>query len=101
MVGRVVGFLAASVAVWAAKPAPKANVPVPATFRNQLAGAVDSAREQWWTGFRDPLLASLLERAAQANLDIRKAAARLAEAEAARKGSRSALLPELGSSTSA
>ena len=36
-----------------------------------------------------------MERAGTANLDIRKAAVRLTEAEAMRKGSRSALLPSL------
>src|SRR5262249_34994487 len=80
--------------------APKVNVPMPATFHNQLAGASDNAPEQWWKGFGDPLLDRLLDRASRANLDIRRAAARLAEAEAVRRGSRSALLPDIGASTS-
>src|ERR1044071_4720443 len=101
MLRTLVIFLAASASTWAAKPVkPKASVPVPTTFRNQPAGAADIAIHQWWTGFGDPLLDRLLQRAGQANLDIRKAAARLAEAEAVRKGSRSSLLPEIGSSAS-
>jgi NodT family efflux transporter outer membrane factor (OMF) lipoprotein len=43
----------------------------------------------------------LIDRAERANLDIRKAASRLAEAEASRRGSRSALLPDISSSVSA
>lgn len=53
----------------------------------------------WWKEFGDPLLDRLMERAGRANLDVRKAQARLAEARAARKGSSSSLLPEISSST--
>jgi NodT family efflux transporter outer membrane factor (OMF) lipoprotein len=93
--------LAASVTAWAAgPPAPKANVTSPSTFRNQPDSAGDTIVSQWWKGFGDPLLNELIERAEQANLDVRKAASRLAETEALRRGSRSALLPDIGSSTS-
>lgn len=98
----VVVCVAASITVWAAKPtAPKPNVPVPPAFRNQPPGAADNAGDEWWRGFGDPLLDGLIERAGRANLDVRKAASRLAEAEALRKGARSALLPDIGSSASA
>jgi outer membrane protein, multidrug efflux system len=43
---------------------------------------VDLAR--WWTTFDDPVLSSLIERAVQANLDLRVAAARVREARAQR-----------------
>lgn len=84
-------------------PVPKPEVTVPPAFHNQDAAAAEQMgrpAEQWWAAFGDPLLNELMERAATANLDIRKAAARLTEAEAMRKGSRSALLPTLDSSTS-
>jgi NodT family efflux transporter outer membrane factor (OMF) lipoprotein len=64
-----------------------------------VACAAGSDSGQWWRGFGDPLLDRLMERAGRANLDVRKAESRLAEARAAGKGSRSALLPEVGNST--
>ena len=93
--------LASTIAAFGAdRPAPKAQVPVPAEFANQPAGADEKIVNQWWTRFRDPLLDRLIERAERANLDVRKAASRLAESEALRKGSRSALLPEINTSAS-
>src|SRR5262245_20725085 len=89
------------VAAWAAKPAvPKANVPVPPEFHNQSAGAAATSAAQWWRAFGDPLLDRLMARADQSNLDVRRAGARLAEAEALRKGSRATLLPDIGSTSS-
>jgi NodT family efflux transporter outer membrane factor (OMF) lipoprotein len=38
----------------------------------------------WWASFHDPILSSLIERAAASNLDIRTAALRIAEARALR-----------------
>jgi multidrug efflux system outer membrane protein len=81
-------------------PTPKPEVTVPAAFRNQAVDAGNERPDQWWKTFGDPLLDELMERAGSSNLDIRKAAARLTEAEAMRNGSRSALLPSLDSSTS-
>ena len=90
-----------STAAWAAHPAaPKAHVTVPPAFRNQPADAREPG-EQWWKAFGDPLLDRLVERAERNNLDVRKAGARLAEAEATRRGSRSALAPEITGSASA
>jgi NodT family efflux transporter outer membrane factor (OMF) lipoprotein len=98
----VVVYLAASLSLWAGTPAaPTPNVSVPDSFRNQPAGATDVVSDQWWKHFGDPLLNSLIERSERANLDVRKAASRLAEAEALRGGSRSALLPEVAATGSA
>lgn len=96
----LIAVITASTILAARKPAPKPNVPVPTTFRNQPADAEGEAVEQWWKAFGDPQLDELIARAERANLDVRKAASRLAEAEAIRGGSRSALIPEIGSSTS-
>jgi NodT family efflux transporter outer membrane factor (OMF) lipoprotein len=82
-------------------PVPKPQVDVPASFRNQDSAASTERSQEWWKTFGDPLLDQLMDRAAAANLDIRKAAARLTEAEAMRNGSRSALLPSLDSDTTA
>lgn len=39
---------------------------------------------QWWTAFQDPLLTTLMRRAAEVNLDVRLAVARVREVRAAR-----------------
>jgi NodT family efflux transporter outer membrane factor (OMF) lipoprotein len=84
-------------------PVPKPDVPVPNAFENQPAGAEPAVKENWWKDFGDPLLDELLAIASTANLDIRTAAARVAEAEASalRGGSRSALFPSIGVDASA
>ncbi len=38
--------------------------------------------QTWWTAFNDPILETLIERAAQGNLELREAAWRIAEARA-------------------
>src|SRR4051812_11426842 len=76
-------------------PAPKPNIPVPAAFRNQPAGAEVAAGPQWWKEFGDPLLDDLVDRAGRANLDVRRAASRLGEVQQNRNISRAALLPTL------
>jgi NodT family efflux transporter outer membrane factor (OMF) lipoprotein len=50
---------------------------------------------QWWSGFNDSELDSLIERAVFANLDLKRAASRLLEARTARTTARSALLPSV------
>ena len=47
--------------------------------------------EQWWKSFHDPEFDRLVERAVEANLDVKLATARVAEARAARGIARSAL----------
>jgi outer membrane protein TolC len=89
-------FLAASLAEAGSKrPEPAPHVRVPEAFRNQSAGGTDVLADRWWMAFGDPLLDQLIERAERANLEVRKADANLAAAEALRKGARSALLPEI------
>jgi outer membrane protein, multidrug efflux system len=102
MLRYIAAITAAVTMLFAAKPvAPKASVPVPAEFRNQPPGTGSAEVEQWWKAFGDPLLDELVEHATRANLSLRRAASRLAEAEALRKGSRSALLPDIGGTASA
>jgi len=97
----LVVYLALGVTLIAAdRKAPKPNVNVPAQFRNQPADATDELSAQWWKGFGDPLLDQFMERAGRVNLEVRKAGARLAEVESMRTGARSALLPDIGSSSS-
>src|SRR5260370_35402520 len=98
---RMVGLVfVSSVLVVAGKTTvQKPQVDVPASFRNQ-GSAVPYSGVQWWKSFGDPLLDELMDRASTANLDVRKAAARLTEAEALRGNTKSSLLPSLDSSTS-
>ena len=63
------------------------DLPVPAAWteaqqKGVAARAVELAR--WWTKFNDPLLDSLVDRAAKSNLDLRLAEARIREARASR-----------------
>ncbi len=53
----------------------------------------------WWTSLDDPLLESLLERAANANHDLRVATARVREARASYRIARSRGLPSVGAAT--
>ncbi len=73
------------------RPAPKvASEPVPAP--------VDTA---WWNAFHDPVLTGLIERAAAANLDVRSATARVAQARAQRGVGAAAEFPQLNGNSSA
>ena len=65
-----------------------------------VAAAAGAAEPQWWKQFQDPALDSVIERAARNNLDVRIAAARVAEARAAAGVARSGLLPQVGQATS-
>jgi outer membrane protein, multidrug efflux system len=60
---------------------------VPASWQEAQQKGVDVRpveMTRWWTTFNDPLLNSLVERAVQANLDLRIADARIREARASR-----------------
>jgi multidrug efflux system outer membrane protein len=74
---------------WAGPTAEKP--PLPAASGNQ--GLSD-----WWTVFQDPILASLIERAAASNLDLKLAEARIREARAAKSVAAGGLGPTLGAS---
>ncbi len=56
--------------------------------------------DSWWRAFNDPMLESLLERAAESNLDLRVATARVREARAARSFIAADLWPQVGVSSS-
>lgn len=51
-------------------------------LQEEAAAARSPEIAAWWTAFNDPLLNSLVERAARSNLDLRRAAARVREARA-------------------
>ena len=59
------------------------------------------ALASWWTTLDDPILTSLIDRAVQGNLDLKKAQARVREARARRGISQSDLFPTLNATVSA
>lgn len=70
---------------------------VPASF--EQAGAANASAwpsQDWWQGFGDPQLASLIDAAQAGNLDIAQAAARLRQADARARQAGAALLPTIG-----
>jgi NodT family efflux transporter outer membrane factor (OMF) lipoprotein len=77
----------------------KASAPVLAgSWHTSLAaepGARLAALDMWWTGFGDPELTRIVERAAAQNLDVAQAAARIRQSRAAVRSAGAALLPSL------
>jgi len=80
-------------------PATHAPVAWSSPVTNGLADN-SSATSSWWTSFNDAELDSLIQRAAQSNLDLRVAEARLRQARAVREGSAADFLPSLDASSS-
>jgi NodT family efflux transporter outer membrane factor (OMF) lipoprotein len=79
---------------------PKYRAPTPALapFHNSVAGSAGSAAvtpplDQWWTGFNDPMLVTVVERALSQNLDLAAAFARVSQARAAAAGAGAKLYP--------
>ncbi len=79
-------------------------VPVPeqwtvAPARGTSTQALET--DEWWSSFRDPELNSLVERAADRNLDLKLALERVQEARAARGIARSGYFPSVDAGVSA
>lgn len=78
-------------AAWSAASSPAA----PSQANPQAA-----AEAAWWTSFGDPELTTLIGRAAAANLDLKQAALRIAEARAQRDAAAAQALPNLNGNAS-
>ena len=76
---------------------PAAEVPAHWSAPASEAPVVDGP---WWAGFNDPELTSLIDRSAAANLSLRQAALRIAEARAQRDVAAAARLPNLSANAS-
>ena len=76
-----------------------------APFHNNLAGASGpesrAPLDQWWTGFDDPMLTEVVQRALSQNLDLAASLARVQQARAAAAGAGAALLPSADLNASA
>lgn len=82
-----------------AEPAPPAQFKEAARWTT-AAPAEAQDRGAWWQTFRDPVLASLVERAAQANTDVQEAMARVAQARALVRAANADRLPQVGAGAS-
>ncbi|HZN47568.1 MAG TPA: TolC family protein, partial [Ramlibacter sp.] len=84
-----------------ALPPLPAEPPAPAQFKEAArwttaVPAEAKDRGAWWQPFGDPVLTSLVERAAQANTSVQEAAARVAQARALVRAANADRLPQLG-----
>ena len=71
-------------------------------FHNQPAASVAPAPlDAWWTGFSDPMLTEVVQRALSQNLDLAASIARVQQARAAASGAGAALLPTVDLDASA
>ena len=65
----------------------------PSAVDARNAAAPSPPLDRWWTGFCDPVLTSIVERALEQNLDLASALARVDQARAAARDAGAALLP--------
>ncbi|MGH8612312.1 MAG: efflux transporter outer membrane subunit [Gammaproteobacteria bacterium] len=73
--------------------------PVPTREWASAVSARPIESAAWWTTFQDPLLSSLIERAIAANLDLRQATLRIAEARTLRDVSAARQWPSLSANS--
>lgn len=83
-------------AAWSARATPSAG-----DQASQVTSSPADDAVEWWVAFNDPQLTSLIERARAANLDVRLAVLRIAEARAQRDVAAAAQWPSLSSNVSA
>jgi outer membrane protein, multidrug efflux system len=74
---------------------PKPETPATWTAAPSEVSAKPIAAAAWWESFNDPLLTSLIERAATSNLDVKTAVLRIAEARSNRDIAAASLFPTL------
>ncbi len=94
----VVGSLLLSTALTACAVGPDYTAPKTALAPFHNAAYVSGSRsapplDHWWTGFNDPMLVTVVQRALNQNLDLAAAFARVRQARAAASGAGAALLP--------
>jgi multidrug efflux system outer membrane protein len=86
--------------------APPATADQPPAARTDVPQVMSQVTEQsaelraWWSGFGDPTLSSLIDRAAGSNLDLRTAVLRIDEARAQRAIAAAAYWPTLAAGAS-
>lgn len=102
---RSLAFLLAGASLLAActvgpdyRPSTPEQLGVPSAWSVAAGGAAREDLTQWWTRFNDPLLQRLVASAADTNLDVAQAVARLRQARESLVQSRSQLLPTVNGS---
>lgn len=83
-----------------ATPMLESTVTVPDQFAAKAPETAIAAEVTWWESYGDPVLSTLIQRAARENRDIRIAMERVRAARAGETISRSWLLPSLGATGS-
>lgn len=79
-------------------PPSVSELKVPNTYLGAPAEGSAQDIATWWTGFDDPVLVNLVERAVQDNLDIAQAMARVEQARQSLRQTRGANLPQVENS---
>ena len=82
-----------------AQPAPAAQFKSDARWTTAMPAEAQD-RGRWWQAFGDPVLATLVERAGEANTGVHEAAARLAQARALVRSANADRLPQVGAGAS-
>jgi NodT family efflux transporter outer membrane factor (OMF) lipoprotein len=83
------------------------QISAPQSWHAELGGGATADQADpltlasWWTALNDPILTSLIDRAVQGNLDLKKARARVREARARRGINQADLFPTLNATGSA
>lgn len=103
---QVLGALACAAALsgcasLTARQAPLPEVAVPAQWSSSDPASLPTDLAAWWQRYDDPLLSRLVERALQANTNVRSAQAVLVQARALRDVQSANLGPTVGASASA
>lgn len=93
--GLTVLVLGASLGLAGCASPPKTDLRLPAAYEAPAtAPAAQADLDRWWTQFGDPRLDQLVDEALAHGLDAQAAAARLAEARAAKSGALTGFLPQ-------
>ncbi len=74
-------------------PEPKLGAPVPDRFSREEGEGASSTDARWWRAFQVPALDTLVDAALEGSLDVRRAYARVSQAEALAKAAASGQLP--------
>lgn len=80
---------------------PATSVPVRYAEPQPAQSGSDAELASWWSGFGDPELTRLVDRAIAQNLDVETAAARVREARARERAAGAAALPQVDAQASA
>lgn len=94
---RALPALLPALLLWACQAPPRRGIAAP-ELPAQWSSAAASSLEpelQWWRSFGDPVLVALIEQAAQSNLDVAMARARLREAQALARAQGAVLRPSV------